>query len=213
MICNTNARMDLERMETSNSSDEPAVPKPMNLVWQIGCTCNNRHHQISFATSLCSSAFPNQTANSLITGSVSVSPITSHLLCADIPLSKQTDGAILHYHPADWWAFSVRPTESGVTSKKHTLGQMKNPVQETLSSGPMLGCSKIQGLDASLRSQGSMCNIAFFTWRHFHLTVRTKTSMTQEVEKYIPPSQPVSHPAVHPLTLLAIFWFWNQYFS
>lgn len=120
MICNTNARMDLEGMETSNSFDELAVPKPMNLVWQIGCTCNNRHHQISFATSLCSSAFPNQIAKSLITGSVSVNPITSYLLCADIPLNKQTDGAIFHYHPADRWAFSLQSTELGVTSKKTT---------------------------------------------------------------------------------------------
>lgn len=126
MICNMNARMDLERMETSNSSDEPAVPKPMNLVWQIGCTCNNRHHQISFATSLCSSAFPNQIAKSLITGSVSVNPITSYLLCADIPLNKQTDGGIFHYHPADRWAFSLRSIESGVTSKK-TIGTNEEP--------------------------------------------------------------------------------------
>lgn len=61
----------------------------------------NRHDQISFATPLCSFAFPNQVANSLITGFVSVNPITSYLLCADTPLNKQTAGVIVHYHSTD----------------------------------------------------------------------------------------------------------------
>lgn len=108
MICNTNARIALERTAARNNSNQPAVLKPVNLVWQIVCAYNNRHYQISFATPLCSSAFPNQIANSLITGSVSVNPITSYLLCADTPLNKQTDGAIFHYHPTDWLLSGVR---------------------------------------------------------------------------------------------------------
>lgn len=83
-------------METSNSSSEPAVSEPVNVGWQIVGTCDNRYQQISFAAPLRSSAFPDQTANSLITGSVSVNPITSYLLSADTPLNKQTDGAIFH---------------------------------------------------------------------------------------------------------------------
>lgn len=101
MICNPNARMALERTAARNNADQPAVSKPGNSVRQIACASNNRHYQISFATPLCSSAFPNHTANSPISASASVSPITSYLLCADTPLNKQTNGAIFHYHPAD----------------------------------------------------------------------------------------------------------------
>lgn len=115
MICNTNARMALERTAARNNSKQPAVSKPVNLVWQIAHAYNNRQYQMSFATPLRSSAFPSQIANSLITGSVSVNPITSYLLCADTPLNKQTDGAIFHYHPTDWLASGVRPGVGQIT--------------------------------------------------------------------------------------------------
>lgn len=87
----------------------------------------NRHDQISFATPLCSSAFPNQVANSLITASVSVNPITSHVLCADTPLKKQTVGVIFHYPPTALsslcgWGYG-QSVKSGIAAKRTDRGK------------------------------------------------------------------------------------------
>lgn len=95
MICNSNARMALELMAVRNNSKQPEVAQPVNFVWQIA-VAYNRQHQISFAAPLCSSALPKHRAKHPISGSVSVSPITSCFLCANTPLNKKTDGMILH---------------------------------------------------------------------------------------------------------------------
>lgn len=81
---------------------QSGVSKPMNSVWRTMHSGNNRHHQISFATVVCFSAcFFQSDNNSLITGFVSVNPITSYLGCADTPLNRQTDSSVFHYPPTE----------------------------------------------------------------------------------------------------------------
>ena len=75
----------------------------MNSVWWTMHAGNHRHQQIRFATVVClfSACFFQSDNNSLITGFVSVNPITSCLGCAGTPLNRQTDGRVSHYPPTE----------------------------------------------------------------------------------------------------------------
>lgn len=150
MICTTDARLALEWPAARNDSNQPAVPQPVSLVWQI-VHAHNRHSPIGFATSLCSSAFPSR---SLVTGSASVNPITYYFLRADTSLNKWTDGGISLYRPTDWLVSTV---QTGVWPITYIGGYSKNHIEANDNSKPRdwnfrahLGCPGALRLDELL---------------------------------------------------------------